>query len=53
MYALFCVSFPWYEQDTQFVEEVHGEGNDGEGEGIGGRGDDGGNEEDGNDGVAA
>lgn len=53
MYALFCDSFPWHEQDAQFVEEVHREGNDGEGEGIGGGGDDGGNEEDGNDSVAA
>ena len=42
-----------YEEDAQFVEQVHGEADNGEGDDIGGGGDDGSNDQNCHDGVAA
>ena len=43
---------PWYEEDACLIEKVHGEADDGEGDGIGSGSDDGCNKEDSHDGVA-
>ena len=45
--------FLGHEQYTHLVEQVHGDADDGEGDGIGGGGDDGCDDEDNDDGVTA
>lgn len=41
------------EPDADFVEDVHGDGEEAEGKGVGGGGDDGGGDDDGENGVGA